>query len=80
VGNEEENVSDASHGGWRRTTFCALCVSRVKENARGAHNEKKGDEDSEIAWSTRRAIVMASRNALERALRRVTALFDDEGR
>jgi hypothetical protein len=51
---------------------------RVKKNARGAHNEKKGDEDSEIAWSTRRAVVMASRNALERALRCVTALFDDE--
>jgi hypothetical protein len=46
----------------------------------GAHNEKKGDEDSEIAWSTRRAIMMASRNALERARRCVTALFDDEGR
>jgi hypothetical protein len=53
---------------------------RVKKNARGAHNEKKGDEDSEIAWSTRRAIMMASRNALERARRCVTALFDDEGR
>jgi len=57
-----------------------LCVLRVKKNARGANNEKKGDEDSEIAWSTRRAIMMASRNALERARRCVTELFDDEGR
>jgi hypothetical protein len=52
---------------------------RVKKNARGAHNEKKGDEDSEIAWSTRRAIMMASRNALERARRCVTALLMTRG-
>jgi hypothetical protein len=42
---------------------------RVKKNARGAHNEKKGDEDSEIAWSTRRAVGVAERARTRAPLR-----------